>query len=137
MNITQEGHVDKLDYGWWESKRGHIFLPRTLGQKNNFVLTPEELAHYDMYLTDLAAKVEAEQVRVGFTMQCFRQARMPMWAQRTVPTCFTIAHVLEHLVLLAKGKLELMHILNYIAKARVDEQRSAAKTDESARSTDP
>lgn len=134
--IVQEGHVEKLEYGWWEQKRGNIMLPKTLGHPKNFVLTPEELAHYDVYLTQFAEKVEHERARVARTIRAFRYGRTPIWEQAD-PTCFTLSHVMEFLLVHTKGKLDLLHILNYIAKRRVDEQRSNAEAHEGPLGADP
>lgn len=131
MNIIQEGHTEKLEYGWWEPKRGHILLPKTLGHPKNFVLTPEELAHYDMYLVEFTAKIEKERERVGVTMRRLRREE-GFSREREIPICFTLAHVMEFLLTHTKGKLDLLHILNYIAKRRVDEQRSPPETHEGA-----
>lgn len=128
MKITQEGHTDHLEYGWWEAKRGHLLLPKTLGDKHNFVLSPEELAHYDLMLTQFAEVVQTEREHVAYTMRCFRSGRTPTWEQRT-PICFTLAHIMEFMIKFAKAKLELMHILLYIARNR-NAQGSSAQADQ-------
>lgn len=134
--MLHTGHVEKLEYGWWERKRGHILLPRTLGHKNNFVMTHEELCAYDLELVCASEWINKERNRVANTLGTLRKGRQMLWHDEN-PTCFTIAHVLEGMVELAKFKLGVMHILNYIAKERVLEKRLVGETDPSAGSTDP
>jgi hypothetical protein len=52
------GHVESLEYGWWEKKRQP--LPVTIGAKNNFVIQPEELQAYQQELLKLKAVVDEE-----------------------------------------------------------------------------
>lgn len=136
--MIHTGHVERLEYGWWERKRGHIMLPCTLGKKNNYVLTHEELCAYDHALLEMKQWVEKEQARTATTLVALRRGRSRTYPwDRNDPTCFTIAHSLESMIWLAKWKLGVMHILNYIAKERALEKRLVGETDPSAGSTDP
>jgi hypothetical protein len=129
VEIRQEGHAEKLEYGWWEAKRGHVLLPRTLGHKNNYVLTPEELAHYDLFLVQFTERIIKERERVGVTLRAYRQGRRPKWEQID-PTCITFAHVMEFMLVWGKGKLEMLHLLNYVLQRRVGEQRGTGQAHE-------
>jgi hypothetical protein len=137
MKITNEGHIERLQYGWWEAKQGHIILPYTLGAKTNFVMTHEELCHYDMALVEMHQWIDKERGRVASTLQALRKGRsMSRWQHD--PTCFSIAHIMEGMVQVVKCKLNIMHLLLYIAKRRVDEQRQRGtfETHEGASSAD-
>lgn len=134
--IAHTGHADKLEYGWWERKRGNILLPRTLGHKNNYVLTHAELCAYDIELVQAAEWITKERNRVANTLGTLRKGRQMLWHEEN-PTCFTIAHILEGMVTLAKFKLGVMNLLNYVAKERVNEKRLADQTDQSPVGVDP
>lgn len=122
-------HADKLEYGWWERKRGVVLIPDTLGQKNNFVLTEVELALFDHELTILAAEVEKMRAQVANTLRIRRRGAMLHYAGWTKPgesdpVCYTLAHVLQFLVVQAKSKLGVMQLLNGIAAERVEMKRA-------------
>lgn len=131
------GHVEKLEYGWWERKRGNVMLPRTLGQKNNYVLTHEELAVYDLELVQAREWIEKEQRRVSNTLTVLHKGMRGTLIGVTEPTCFTVAHLLEGMVELAKFKLKVMELLHYAAKERVHEKRLADQTDKGPVGADP
>lgn len=116
-------HADKLEYGWWERKRGNVQLPDTLGQKNNYVLTEVELALFDHELTQLAVEVEKMRADVANTLRIRRRGKAMVFEKD--PTCHTLAHVLQFLVMNAKAKLGIMHLLNGIAAKRVEMKRAA------------
>lgn len=127
--VVNAGHADKLEYGWWERKRGHVLLPRTLGQKNNYVLTHEELCAYDLELVQMHEWIDQERQRVRNTLVVLRKGVIGRIIGVTEPTCFTIAHILEGMVKLAKFKLGIMKVLHYIAKERALEKRLAGEAD--------
>lgn len=130
-------HAERLEYGWWERKRGRIFLPKTLGQKNNFVLTHEELAAYDACLVDMHMWIDEERKRTSNTLTVLRKGLKGHLISVTEPTCFTIAHVLEGMVRIARFELATMNVLGYIAKERVSEQRRNDEDHESQVGADP
>jgi hypothetical protein len=116
VNIQHEGHIERLTYGWWEPKRGNVLLPRTLGHKNNYVLTHEELAAYDIALVQLHEKVTKERERVAVTLTALRKGRVHRWDLD--PTCFTIAHILEFMITVGRAKLAVMQLLHYVTTQR-------------------
>jgi hypothetical protein len=123
-DITQEGHVDKLDYGWWEPTRGNIMLPKTIGQKNNYVLTHEELAAYEFILMEMKERIESEHARVVATLIALRKGKIDHWT-KVMPTCFTVAHILQFMLKIAKSKLAIMELLKWAASQRVKEKQNA------------
>jgi hypothetical protein len=133
--MMHSGHAEKLKYGWWERKRGHVLLPRTLGQKNNYVITHEELCAYDLELVAHSEWVKQERERVLVTLKTIRAGKQ-MYADPE-PTCFTIAHILESMINIAKFKLGVMKVLHYIVQERLNEQRSNRQAHESPSSTNP
>ncbi len=119
--MMHSGHVEKLTYGWWERQRGHVLLPYTIGQKNNFVITHEELCAYDLELVRHGDWVQKERERVRLTLTALRKGTQPSW-ETQAPTCFTIAHILESMITIAKFKLATMNILGYIAQERIKDK---------------
>jgi hypothetical protein len=122
MNIKQEGHADKLEYGWWKPKHGTITLPRTLSHKNNYVLSHEELCVYEMTLIDMKRDIEAEQARVTATILALRRDFVRSY--NPDPVCFSLAHIMQFMVKQAKGKLAIMQLLLYTTKRFLDEKKS-------------
>jgi hypothetical protein len=112
-------HVDKLEYGWWERKRGNVLLPTTIGQKNNFVLYPAELAEYVEILGEFKALADKAYEQARFTAKTLENGRIPSFDNRT-PTLYTVAHLLQSCVDEAKIRLRLMKFLHGVTKRRVD-----------------
>lgn len=131
-------HADKLEYGWWESKRGNVLLPTTLGQKNNYVLTEEELCHLDMELAEMAKAIDKMRANVDNTLRIRRRRSARLIGLERKPICFTIAHVMQLMVDNAKAKLAIIQLLHYIVKQRNPNVRSDGpqQPDESTSSTD-
>lgn len=121
--ITNEGHAERLEYGWWEPKRGHVLLPATLGDERNYVLTPVEMAAYDWLLMRKKADIEKESADIAYTVRCLRHGRMPVFEQRN-PRCFTLCDMLEFEVKEKRTELEMMQLLLYMTKRAVDERNA-------------
>lgn len=102
-------HVDKLEYGWWERKRGNGLLPTTIGQKNNYVLTAEEMIEYAQLLDGMAKDLQAQAASARITAKALKTGRVASW--EPTPVCFTLAHVLELMVTMAKHKLAITQFL--------------------------
>ncbi len=135
--MLHSGHIERLMYGWWERKHGHVLLPYTLSQRNNFVITHEELCAYDMELVAHGEWLDRERKRVENTLRALRRGKQNFPWNDKPPTCFTIAHILESMIAIAKFKLATINILNYICQERVGEQRSRSKDDQGAGRADP
>jgi len=112
-------HIDKLPYGWWEKKRNQEPLPTTIQHANNFVLHAQDLEEYDAALLELKERVDAEWQQVRFSREVLRNGHLPKWDNRT-PTLYTIAHVMEFFIKMAKSKLRLITILHDLAERRTD-----------------
>lgn len=119
-------HADKLEYGWWEHKRGNVQLPTTLGHPKNFVLTEEELCHFDIELEQLARETEKLRARVASTLRTRRRGRTNYMDEE--PTCFTIAHILEFMITHGKAKLGIMNLLVYVAQKRKPDEPTVPGT---------
>lgn len=110
-------HTDKLEYGWWERKRGKDpVLPTTYKHPNNYVMQSDELCEYMFALEELKIVVTAEYERARLTHRVLYKGRLLSWEGD--PTLFTTAHVLEFFVKFMKCKLRLMKLLLYVARAR-------------------
>ena len=122
-------HADHLEYGWWEHKRAKD-MPDTLGQKNNYVLTEEELALLDWELEQAARTLEKMRAGVANTLRIRRRGAVLHYngylkpAERD-PVCYTLAHVMQLMVDMAKFKLGVMQVLHGIAAKRVEMKRAA------------
>jgi hypothetical protein len=118
--ITHEGHAEKLEYGWWERERGHVMLPDTLGDKRNFVLRLEDLKELDAHLTAVKTQLVDEQARLRTTIRALETGKHSELYGRSEPRCYTLAHVLQMMVDIAKMKLAVMTALNSILQRRKD-----------------
>jgi len=112
-------HADKLEHGWWERKRGNMLLPTTYKDKRNYVLTPVELCEYKEALAELKFHVDAELAKAQYTHRVLHTGRLPTFDDRG-PTLFTLCHVLEFFIKMAKCKLRLMTLLLFASRERRD-----------------
>jgi hypothetical protein len=111
-------HVDELEYGWWEIRKRGKELPTTYKDKRNFVMHPSELSEYVAALKELKDRVDAEYERARFTAKVLETGFIMSFERRT-PTLFTLCHVLEFFVTLAKSKLRMTQFLADFTRRRV------------------
>ena len=121
-------HLDKLEYDWWKRD-----LPTTLGDKRNYVLIEEELAAYCEVLESFATAIEQERVTAKLLLNVIRTKKLGYGNH--IPRLFTLAHILEFMLKLAKVKLCVLNFLNDLARRR-NEQRSPEQTHEGSSHTD-
>ncbi|HEX6826692.1 MAG TPA: hypothetical protein VF077_10295 [Nitrospiraceae bacterium] len=110
-------HAEKLEYGWWERKRGNVLLPTTYKDKRNYVLTPTELHEYMDALLELKTAVDREYANAAHTHRVLHLGRLPTFADKD-PVLFTLCHVLEFFIKMAKAKLRLMQLLLFCSRER-------------------
>lgn len=113
--------MDKMEYGWWERKRGNVKIPPYLGDKRNFTLSLEELEKYHTLLAEMKKAVEQEQEKVRVNHKAVRYGRIMSWD--TPPRCTGLAHVMEFMVQCARSKLALTQFLVDVTGQRVKEKR--------------
>jgi hypothetical protein len=113
--------MDKLEYGWWERKRGNVMIPPYVGDKRNYTLTLEELEKYHALLLEMKETITNEQEKVRVNFKAVRDGRIMSWD--TPPRCTGLAHVLEFQVRIARNKLSLMQFLVDSTGQRVKEKR--------------
>lgn len=113
--------MDKLEYGWWERKRGKVMIPPYIGDKRNFTLTLKELENYHTVLAEMKKAVEQEQEKVRVNHKAVRDGRIMSWDG--TPRCTGLAHVMEFMVQCARSKLALTQFLVDVTGQRVKEKR--------------
>ena len=116
-------HMDKLEYGWWEAKRGIVKLPTTLGDKRNIVLNLEEIKKYEEIMGKFEALAVRERSNARKLRVCLERRHLPTWEDP--PHILTLAACLETQVSEAKLKLELLQFMVEISKRAVDVFKAA------------
>lgn len=114
--------MDKLEYGWWERKRGNVKIPPYLGDKRNFTLTLEELEKYDAMLSAMVTVCTDERRKVRLNYVAMKNGQLPAFSTDT-PRCTSLAHVMEFMVQCARSKLALTQFLVDVTGQRVKEKR--------------
>lgn len=115
-----EGHKDALAYGWWERKPGGRVLPATLKDPRNYVLTYDELRRWHADLIVASEQITEQRARVHATIKALEGGSWRSWTSKYEPTCFTLAHALEYMLIVGKQKLASMEWLLAMTGARKD-----------------
>lgn len=119
--------ADKLEYGWWEHKRGNVLLPEYLGDKRNFLLHAAEIEEYAKVLVAMGETIDKETKAVVFTRNALKTGHVASWETRD-PQPITIASVLTFHVALAKHRLAMTQLLADVTGRRVKEKEDEKQT---------
>lgn len=96
-------HADSLAYDWWKDP------PDTLGQKNNYLLSREELVQYRDTLKRLHDAILTEGANASNLIRRYETKRIPPFQEPPKP--ITIASALEFMLYTGKEKLALTQLL--------------------------
>lgn len=112
-----------LDWDWYKKP-----LPKTWGDKRNYVMTLAEMQTYSIALGRIAHAVAKEEAQVNAARKAMERKVSPSYMGEPVP--LTLAQVLQFKCTMAKEELHLMHWLldatKRILGERNDEERDTA-----------
>lgn len=116
-----EGHVDSLPYGWWQRHAGKgRVLPATIKDKRNYVLTLDELKQWHADLAIASEQLTEQRSRVLATIKALETGREARSWETHQPTCFTLAHALQYMVVTGKHKLATLQWMLAMMEKRRD-----------------
>lgn len=127
--------MDKLEYGWWERKRGVVKVPPFIGDERNFTLTSEELLTYGHLLGEMKQVIEKEYAAASLNYRAVTTGKVPYY--ESSPRCTSICDVLEFKVAHMKKELALMQLMSDICKQRIAEKKNAVASTDPIPDADP
>jgi len=102
-----------IEYGWWKDLSK---LPKTIGHKNNLVMSTEQVLQYCQALGQMEDMVRHEHSKALRVLSAMSKKQVPSYV--ACPHPLTLCDVLEFKLKLGKTTLALLHSITAFLKTR-------------------